>query len=97
MDVPRLPSPTLTFGFVVATLYGGLFHLIFGGGAQRLVYFLGAGWFGFTLGHLGGAWFGLSIFNIGALHFFSATLGALLALGITHVLTHTRSRTRPQR
>jgi len=97
MDASHLPSPTLTFGFVVATLYGSLFHLIFGGGAQRLINFIGAGWFGFAMGHFAGAWFDVSIFNIGALHFFSATLGALLALGITHALTLTRSQTRPQR
>jgi len=92
-----LPNPTLTFGFIIATLYGATFHLIFGGGARRLIFFIGAGWIGFAVGHISGVWFTLSIFNIGALHFFSATLGAIIALTITHTLIAEPSNTRSSR
>ena len=75
-----MPSPSITFGFILATLYGALFHLLMGGNARRLALFLLAGWLGFALGHIFGAIFAVNILSIGPLHTFSATLGAWLAL-----------------
>ena len=85
-----MPSPSVTFGFILATLYGAAFHLIFGGDARRLALFLLAGWLGFTLGHIFGVIFAINVFSIGPLHIFSATLGAWLALAAARFLTVTR-------
>jgi hypothetical protein len=82
-----MPSPSVTFGFILATLFGASFHLILGGDARRLALFLLAGWLGFALGHIFGVIFALNVFNIGPLHVFSASLGALLALIAARFLT----------
>ncbi len=82
-----MPNPTLTFGFIVATLFGAGFHLIFGGGARRLALFLLASWLGFALGHLVGVLFEIDVFNIGVTRFFPAAIGAGMALFIAQLLT----------
>jgi hypothetical protein len=85
-----MPSPSVGFGFILATLYGAVFHFIFGGDARRLALFLLAGWLGFALGHSFGVILGVNVFNIGPLRFFSATLGAWLALLAARFLTGNR-------
>ena len=85
--IRNLPSPALVLGFLLATLYGSAFHLLFGGDARRLATFLIAGWLGFAIGNFLGGTLAISLFDIGLLHVFSATVGSLLALLITHVLT----------
>lgn len=82
-----MPGPTIVFGFVVATFYGTVFHLISGGDARRLALFLVASWVGFALGHIAGDLFGINILDIGALHMLNATIGALLALVLVRILT----------
>ena len=86
-----MPSPSVTFGFILATLYGALFHVITGGDARRLALFLLTGWLGFALGHIFGVLFAVSLFSIGPLHMFSATLGAWLALLAARFLTHSQA------
>jgi uncharacterized membrane protein YeaQ/YmgE (transglycosylase-associated protein family) len=93
----RLPNPTTTFGFILATLFGALFHLIMGGDARRLALFLLAGWVGFGLGHLLGAVFNVSFLNIGTLRIFTAAIGALIALVVAHILTSNRNRKQSNR
>jgi uncharacterized membrane protein YeaQ/YmgE (transglycosylase-associated protein family) len=88
----RLPNPTTTFGFILATLFGATFHLVMGGDARRLALFLLAGWVGFGLGHVLGAVFGINILNIGTLHIFTASIGAVIALFAARLLTSNRSR-----
>jgi hypothetical protein len=85
-----MPSPSIALGFILATLYGAAFHLIVGGDARRLAFFLLAGWLGFTLGQVAGVVLGVTIFSIGPLHTFSATLGAVLALSVARLLTGAR-------
>jgi hypothetical protein len=89
-----MPGPSLTFGFLLATLIGAAFHLIFGGDARRLAVFLLAGWIGFGLGQLFGILFEIDFFSIGSLRLFTATFGALLALGVVQMLTAGQSRRR---
>lgn len=87
-----MPSPSVVFGFILATLYGAIFHLIVGGDARRLALFLLAGWLGFALGHIFGLIFAVNVMNIGPLHTFSATLGAWLALFAARILTGNQRR-----
>jgi hypothetical protein len=87
-----MPSPSVIFGFILATLYGAVFHFILGGDARRLAFFLLASWLGFTLGHIFGLMFGINVFNIGPLRTFSATLGAWLAVSVARFLTGNRRR-----
>jgi hypothetical protein len=89
-----MPGPSLTFGFLLATLIGAAFHLIFGGDARRLAVFLLAGWIGFGLGQLFGILFEIDFFSIGSLRLFTAAFGALLALGVVQMLTAGQSRRR---
>lgn len=87
-------GPTTIFGFILATLFGAGFHILVGGDARRLALFLLAGWVGFGVGHLVGVLFMVNIFNIGTLRIATATLGAVLALIGTHLLTNDKNNKR---
>jgi hypothetical protein len=87
-----MPSPSLVFSFVLATLYGAAFHLVSGGDARRLALFLLAAWLGFALGHSFGDVFGVTLMDIGPLHMLPATMGAWLALVVARVLTRQPAR-----
>lgn len=91
-----LPGPTLTFGFLLATLYGASFHFVVGGDIRRLAVFLLSAWVGFGLGHTLGVTFDINVMNIGTLRVAAATLGAFTALLAAHVLT-SNHRTDPSR
>ena len=67
-------------GFFIATAYGAGFHLLMGGAARRLLLYVGASWLGFALGHLVGDVLDIGLLKLGALHLFSASLGAWIAL-----------------
>ncbi len=70
----------MILGFFLATAYGAGFHLIMGGPAKRILLYIFAAWVGFAVGHLLGDLINLEIFKLGALHLFSASLGAWIAL-----------------
>jgi len=70
----------LVLGFLLATAYGTGFHFILGGPARRILLYVLAAWIGFTLGHLIGDLLGLELLKLGAVHLFSASLGAWIAL-----------------
>jgi uncharacterized membrane protein YjjP (DUF1212 family) len=82
-----LPFPTLLFAFVLATLTGAVFHVIFGGGGRRLLLYLFMSWLGFAIGHGAGAALDSDIFNIGTLRAASAVIGGLVALIVTRFLS----------
>jgi uncharacterized membrane protein YeaQ/YmgE (transglycosylase-associated protein family) len=92
-----MPSPSFVFSFILATLLGALFHLIFGGDARRLALFLLAGWVGFAIGHFTGVLFEVNILNIGVLRIVPAAIGAGIALMTVQVLTAGQSRRRRSR
>jgi hypothetical protein len=89
-----LPSPILTFSFILATLFGAAFHVILGGDARRLVLFLLTSWIGFALGQFVGVTFAIDLFAIGTLRVVSASLGSILALVAISFLTSRRMRKR---
>ena len=78
--------PALLLGFIIASLYGALFHLVRGGGPARLFLFMALSWLGFALGHIIGIWRGWILFPVGPLNFGAATIGSilLLALGLVN-------------
>jgi uncharacterized membrane protein YeaQ/YmgE (transglycosylase-associated protein family) len=92
-----MPGPSITFGFIIATLLGACFHLIFGGDARRLALFLLAGWIGFGLGHFLGILFEIDLFNVGSLRMLSAVVGALTALTVARLMSSNRTRRRSSR
>lgn len=87
-----MPSPSVVFSFIIATLYGAAFHLVSGGDARRLALFLLAAWLGFSLGHVFGDMFDITLFDVGQLHILAATIGAWLALVVARVLTRQPDR-----
>lgn len=80
-----MPSPAIVFSFLLATLYGSLFHFVVGGDARRLALLLLSSWLGFTLGQALGGVVGLG--KIGTVYISSASLGAGLALLLMWWLT----------
>lgn len=90
-----MPGPGLVFAFVMATLYGALFHFILGGDARRLALFLLAGWLGFVIGHFAGFVLGIELFSLGAVRLIPATIGAFVALFAVRALTTGQRRRRP--
>lgn len=92
-----MPGPSVTFGFILATLFGAAFHLIVGGDARRLALFLLAGWVGFALGHIFGTVFQVNMLNIGTLRIFTASLGSIIALLAAYLLTSSRRSKRTAR
>jgi hypothetical protein len=79
--------PAFIFGIVISTFYGAAFHFWKNGGLGRLVLYLVLGWAGFWIGHLVAVYFKWSFDSLGALHFGSATVGALALLVIGYWLS----------
>lgn len=75
-----MPSPSVAFSFILATIYGVMFHIIVGGDVRRLALYLLTGWLGFALGHLLGVLVGIDLLRIGPLRTLAATAGAWTAL-----------------
>jgi membrane associated rhomboid family serine protease len=91
-----VPGPTLTLGFIIATLLGAAFHLIMGGEVRRLAVFLLSGWVGFGLGQVLGGIFDINLLPIGTLRLFTAVFGALVALVVAHILTSEKRKRTPR-
>lgn len=70
----------LILGFLLATSYGAGFHFLMGGPARRIILYLFAAWVGFMIGHIAGDLLQITLLKLGALHLFSASLGAWIAL-----------------
>jgi hypothetical protein len=87
----NVPSPSIVFSFILATLYGAAFHFLSGGDARRLALFLLAAWLGFALGQAFGDIIGMTLLDIGPLHMLAATIGAWLALVVARLLTRQTS------
>jgi len=86
-----MPGPSVIFSFILATLYGAVFHLVSGARAPPGPVLLAA-WLGFALGHLVGDLVDLTLLDIGPLHVLPATVGAWLALVVARLLTRQPSR-----
>lgn len=85
-----MPGPTITFGFMLATLYAAVFHVVAGGDVRRLALFMLASWFGFALGQMMATSLELNILLVGEVHAGPASLCALVALLLNYLLTRPR-------
>jgi hypothetical protein len=77
----------LVLGFLLASIYGAAFHLIFGGPIRRIILYLVAAWIGFGIGQLVGDFLNFELLKLGKIHLLSASLGAWLMLLIAWWLT----------
>ena len=82
-----MPVPAITFGFILATLYGAAFHALAGGDVRRMALFMLAAWSGFALGQMLANTLALNILVVGVLHVGPASLCAAGALLLIHLLT----------
>lgn len=89
----HLPTPTVTLGFVIATLLGASFHLVLGGDVRRLALFFLSSWVGFGIGHLAGILLDFNLLNVGALRLLPALFGAITLLIFAHILSSRRRDT----
>jgi hypothetical protein len=86
--------PALLFGFILATLYGVLFHLWRGGGLLRLFLFIVLSWSGFWIGNAVASHYHIAFAQIGPLNagLASFTSGVCLLLGYWLSLVEVRSK-----
>ena len=80
--------PSLIFAFLIASLYGALYHLIRGGGPGRIIMYLLFGWLGFALGHFVGIWQEWLLLPVGQLNLGMSTLGSLIMLVLGERISH---------
>ena len=73
-------TPATILCFLIATLWGAMFHFVLGGGYKRLLRFMIAGWVGFALGQFVGLILGNDIWVIGSVQVFPASVGAFVLL-----------------
>jgi hypothetical protein len=72
--------PTLLLAFLIALLYGALYHLIRGGGFWWLVWYLTLSLIGFFVGHWIGTWLGWVFLPLGTLNLGMCSTGSMLIL-----------------
>ncbi len=89
-----MPDPALVFAFILATLLGVVFHLLWGGDARRLALFLVTSWMGFMLGQVFGLLFEVDVLKLGGLRLFPAVIGSVTALFAARALTTGQRRRR---
>lgn len=85
-----MPSPSLTFALLLATLYGALTHMALGGNGSTLLSDIVTSWLGFALGQGVGLIIGLTALSIGSTYILAGTLGAVIALATKRVLARRR-------
>jgi len=78
-EIPSSASG-LVLGFLLASIYGGVFHVIFGGPIRRIILYLAAAWVGFFIGQFIGDFLNFEWLKLGKIHLLSASLGAWLVL-----------------
>ena len=84
--------PTILFAFLIALLYGAVYHLIRGGGFWRLLFYLVLSVSGFVIGHLIGIWRSWTVIPLGSLNLGMSTLGSIVILVIGDWLSRIESR-----
>lgn len=78
--------PSITLSFVIASLIGLVFFLLFGKGWLRLVIYWLVALAGFFAGQIITTLFGFSLFSIGSVNVLESTITCLIALFVTRAL-----------
>jgi hypothetical protein len=86
ITIPGAAS-ALVLGFLLASIYGAAFHLVFGGPAKHILLYLGAAWLGFFIGQFVGDFMNFELLKLGKIHLVSASVGAWATLLAAHWLT----------
>ncbi len=73
-------SPAIVLAFIIASLYGLVFYLIFGRGWLRLGLYWLVGVVGFAVGQWLGSLVGLALLNIGSVNLVEGTLLSWVSL-----------------
>lgn len=68
------------FGWLLASLFGALFHLWRNGGIGKLLLYLVLSWLGFFLGHLVLRHYGVKFMSVGDVQIAGGILGSILFL-----------------
>ena len=92
-----MPIQTVVFGFLLASVYGALFHFWKGGKPWRLLAYLIFAWVGFWLGQLIGNAIGLVFIKVGSLNVGFASSMSLLVLFVGNWLVLGRLESNPER
>ncbi len=79
--------PSVLLGAIYAMLVGALFHVMVGGGAGRLLFYLVLSLAGGAAGQWLGTWQNWSVLLVGPLDIGMVTIGSLMLLGIGHWLS----------
>jgi uncharacterized membrane protein YeaQ/YmgE (transglycosylase-associated protein family) len=83
--------PSLALSFVVATIVGLVWYMLFGRGWLQLLVFWLVGLAGFFLGQFIGMLFSFSLFPIGAVNLIEGCIVAVIALAILRVVWNPNS------
>lgn len=83
-------ASALILGFLVATAYAAVFHLLIGGPIKRLFVYLVAAWAGFAVGQFAGTMLNMNLLKLGTLHLLAASVGAWLAILVSWWLAGAR-------
>ncbi|PWH17834.1 MAG: hypothetical protein DDG60_01190 [Anaerolineae bacterium] len=81
-----MPLPTIVFGILLSTLYGGLYHLIRGGKTRKLLLYLALAWAGFWMGDTIGWLLNWTFAPVGMMNAGMGTLGAFFFLVVGDVV-----------
>ena len=84
--------PALLLAFLIASLYGAVYHLVRGGDGKRLALYLLLAWLGFAAGHWFGEWRGWLLIRFGTINLGAGTVGSYLFLGLGDWLSRIEAR-----
>ena len=79
--------PSIVFGFLIATIYGVIFHLIRGGNFGRLILYIILAWIGFWIGQFLANQLELTFLRVGSLNLGMATIFSIITILIGYWLS----------
>lgn len=79
--------PTIAFGFLIATVYGVIFHLIRGGGFGKLILYILLAWIGFWIGQILANQLDLTFLRLGPLNLGMATIFSFITILVGYWLS----------
>lgn len=71
---------SIVFAFLLATLFGCVFHLLVGGPAGRIILYVALANVGFAVGHFFGQGMDIEAMKLGPLYLLTAAVGAAIFL-----------------